>query len=425
MRKLNRLVLLILVGLGMAIANQSALAAAGGLDMTFGKSGVTATTLTTASGSNGVIPFSVQLQSDGKILVLIDLLNGSSASSEVLRYTASGVLDTTFGSNGIAVLPETLAPANMAIQPNGQIVVAGISSSSFTAERLNADGSLDSIFGSSGVASVSLGDRAPGEQVGVLIETSGDILVVGQLESVGRGEPFQTLLARFTSAGTLDETFGAQGTTIVTAVSGCTALAELSNGAIMVVNTQRVAQFTSTGSLESAVTGGTVVASAGSTGRAVASAIQPNGDYLAVEELFVGEESRGHNASTQVLSFASSGAANPAFADSTFHFSGSGGSGIESIPNAVAVQPNGDIVVVGLQITTTSGGSTTVNGLARLTSSGLLDSTFGTNGTIANAVPAGTDGLVGVVIQPVDGKIVAVGIANDFTALTVSRYLGQ
>jgi uncharacterized delta-60 repeat protein len=211
----------------------------------------------------------------------------------------------------------------------------------------------------------------------------------------------------------------------VPAVGGCSALALLSTGEILVVNAKNIAQFTPTGSLESTVTGGTIVASAGSQNPSIASAFQPNGDYLLANALFVGLESRAHNAAAQVLRFTSTGSEDSTFANPNFRFVGTGGSGIEAIPNGIAVQANGDIVVVGLQSTPNSSGTVTVNGLTRLTPSGSLDSTFGTGGTVTNSIPAGTEGLQGVVIQPADGKIVTVGTANNQTELTISRYLAQ
>jgi len=156
----------------------------------------------------------------------------------------------------------------------------------------------------------------------------------------------------------------------------------------------------------------------------VASIFQPNGDYLLADQLFVGEESRAHNASVQVLRFTSTGAADSTFAKPSFRFAGTGGSGIEAQPNGIALQSNGDIVVVGLQTTTTQSGTVLVNGLARLTSSGALDSTFGSGGTVTNTVPANTQGLNGVAIDS-QGRIITIGVANNFTELTVSRYLGQ
>lgn len=420
---LTRCVLTGFIGLCLAFAAKGAAASAGSLDSTFGSGGVTTTTLTTASDTNGVLPYSVQLQSNGEVLVLVNVTSGANTTSEVLRYTASGALDATFANKGIAVLPVTLGQGSLAIQSNGQIVIAGTVGSAAVAERLNTNGTIDASFGSGGVASASLGGRGPGDQMVVLIETNGNILVGGQLSPAGRGDPTQTFLARFTPAGALDTTFGSQGVTVATADEGCTALAELSTGGIMVVNTEGISQMTPSGNFVSSVTGGSIVASAGSGFPSAPSIFQQNGGYLYADSVFVGE-AREHNASSEVLSFTANGAANSSFSNSTFHFSGSGGFGVEAVPNAMAVQSNGSIVVVGLQSTTTSSGTTIVNGLARLTANGALDSTFGVNGTISNSVPAGTQGLFGVAIQT-DGKIVAIGMANDFTALTVSRYLAQ
>ena len=63
------------------------------------------------------------------------------------------------------------------------------------------------------------------------------------------------------------------------------------------------------------------------------------------------------------------------------------GSGIEAIVDGLVVQSNGDIVVVGYQITFSQSRTATVNGLARLTPSETLDTTFGSGETVVNTVP--------------------------------------
>jgi uncharacterized delta-60 repeat protein len=360
---------------GLIVGMKSSYAAAGSFDPTFGHGGVTVTTLTTATGNDSAIPYSVKLQADGKILVLVNVTITTSAgeitTTDVLRYTTNGALDATFGGNGIATIPTTLGEMeSMALQSNGQILVAGIGAAGFVVERLNPDGSADTTFGTNGFAAASLSGRGTGPQLVLLVETNGDILVVGQLEPIGRRQPFQTMLARFTSTGALDTSFGAKGITIATAPGGCTALAELSTGEIKVVNAQAVAQFTANGSLESTATGGTVVASAGSENPSTASVFQSNGDYLLANELFTGLQSRAHNASVQVLRFTANGSSDSTFANASFHYSGAGGSGIEAIANSVAVQSNGDLVVVGAQSTLSQSGAAIVNGLTRLTRMG-------------------------------------------------------
>jgi hypothetical protein len=122
------------------------------------------------------------------------------------------------------------------------------------------------------------------------------------------GQPFQTMLARFTFDGVLDTTFGTQGIAVATGSGGCTALAQLSNGNFLVGDAQAVAEFTASGSVASTITPGTIFASNGIE-PSTPSVFQPNGDYLFGTELFVGEESRVHNSSAEVLRFTETGAA--------------------------------------------------------------------------------------------------------------------
>jgi uncharacterized delta-60 repeat protein len=400
---------------------RSACAAAGSLDPTFGNGGVS---ITSFASSSFVIPYSMKVQPDGKILALVQAGN---LTTEVLRYTSTGVLDTSFGRGGIAALPTEFSEPSfgtMALQSNGQIVVAGdvtdpgTGAAAFGVERLNTGGTVDATFGNGGLAIASIG--FPGTQGVVLLEPTGDILLGSQLESTGRGESFHTALARFTSAGELDPTFGNGGTVSVTAVSGCTALALLNTGEILVVNAQRIAQFTPGGALEPTVTGGTIDVSANNS----STEFQPNGDYLLATGINIGA-ARSHNVAAQILRFTPTGGPDSTFANPTFRFTGTGGSGVEDVPSGIAVQANGDIVVAGVHSTQTQTGSIIVNGLARLTPNGNFDSTFGTNGIVTNSIPAGTQGFEGVVIQPTDGNIVTIGTANNTVDLVISRYLAQ
>jgi len=285
-------------------------------------------------------------------------------------------------------------------------------------ERLNLDGTEDTSIGSGGLAMINL-NRAPLTGSTVLVQPNGDILVGTQLDPLGRRQPVQTARARFNSAGAPDPTFGSQGLSITNAL-GCTALALLSNGDILTVDAQAIAELTPSGSLEARVTGGPLVATSQSSSAFVPSIFEANGGYLLGTEVFTGEESRGHNAAAEVLRFTETGSPDPNFATVTFHFVGAGRSGIEALVHGIAVQSNGDIVAVADQLTFSQSGTVTVNGLARLTSTGSLDPTFGSGGTVVNKIAASD----AVVVQP-DGKIVTAGFGSNNNALTVARYLGQ
>ena len=92
-QKLMRFLLPGMLVIGQLIGMETAHGAAGSLDPTFGMGGVAITNLS-VGGAN-----SIRLQSTGDILVLVL----APTSNEVLRYTAGGELDTTFGSSGAAV----------------------------------------------------------------------------------------------------------------------------------------------------------------------------------------------------------------------------------------------------------------------------------------------------------------------------------
>ena len=152
MRKRDCLLFISLLLAGLLIALAPAYGAAGALDTkNFGVSGVAVTP--GVANTDGIVN-SIELQSDGRILVFV-------GGTEVLRYTTSGALDGSFGSKGFAV-PPTPVGGSLALQSNGQIVIGGVVTPStggaeLGVERLNSNGTADTSFGSGGLAMVSLG----------------------------------------------------------------------------------------------------------------------------------------------------------------------------------------------------------------------------------------------------------------------------
>jgi uncharacterized delta-60 repeat protein len=370
----------------------------------------------------------VKVLSNGSILVLVSPEN--TPSNEVGRYTSNGKLDESFGKNGFA----PVIGASMSIQSNGQIVIGAIVTDQNTGQpvlavqRLNADGTKDTSFGRGGMALADVDNRAPVSSL-VLAQPDGDILICSLLQPLGRPPLFQTALARFTADGAEDTTFGNQGVAIATGVGGCGALAVLSNGDILTVNGGAVVQYTASGSIESSVNGGTIIASNGSSGFELPNLFEPNGNILLGEDIFTAEGLRGHDSAVQVFRLTETGNPDPTFNNQPFHWMGNGGGGIEALVSGLAVESNGDILVVGNQLMFSQQGTTVINGLARLTSTGQLDSTFGKGGIVANSVPG--EGLALVAIQEPENKIITVGAedtSNQVTAgaeLAISRYLSQ
>jgi hypothetical protein len=70
----------------------------------------------------------VALGPDGVILVASDVYEDANAQAAAVRYTAGGVLDTTFGGDGVAVV-DTPSSSDQAfgviVQPHGRVVIAG------------------------------------------------------------------------------------------------------------------------------------------------------------------------------------------------------------------------------------------------------------------------------------------------------------
>ena len=167
----------------------------GSLDSSFG-GGAGYVTLRALGGTTTA---AVAVQPDDRIVVAGDdasaPFNGSNIS--LARLNANGTLDASFGSGGIVVTPlPTQATADVALQSDGKIVVAGVEGNSLALSRYNpTDGSLDTSFGSNGVATTS-GVNVMAFKVAAALEPDGRIVVAGTLD-----HSFGFAVARFLAAG--------------------------------------------------------------------------------------------------------------------------------------------------------------------------------------------------------------------------------
>jgi len=157
----------------------------GNLDNSFGVNGVAV--LPNSFGSYGA----VAIQSDGKIVAGT---SSGGVNAEVDRYTASGRLDSSFGSKGRVVFRLT-SFVGLALQPDSRILAAlhNVAGGGSRVTRLLANGSTDTSFGTNGSA------FPPGGEGTFEVLANGDILVFGGL------------ISRLTSSGTVDATFGVNG----------------------------------------------------------------------------------------------------------------------------------------------------------------------------------------------------------------------
>jgi uncharacterized delta-60 repeat protein len=155
------------------------------------------------------------LQPNGKIVVAGQARNSSGVIAwAVARYNSDGILDASFGSGGKQILnvsPTSSSVLDMAIQPDGKLVLVG--DPNFTIMRLNQDGSPDASFGTGGKVTANPGSqgRADGRAYAVAIQkipavTGEERIVVG-----GWGNSFVFALMRFRPNGAVDSTFGSSG----------------------------------------------------------------------------------------------------------------------------------------------------------------------------------------------------------------------
>ena len=147
-------------------------------------SSVTAETIVTSSqgGDNAFLP-------DGQSVSATSVsVAKHNTDVQATLFNANGTVDSAFDNPPFTYTGAELAgfqsPGAAAVQPNGQIVIAGSSfkdTSVFGLARLDTNGSLDSTFGSTGVLTTSFqGDDGA---TAVLIQPNGDIVAVGFSEN--------------------------------------------------------------------------------------------------------------------------------------------------------------------------------------------------------------------------------------------------
>jgi uncharacterized delta-60 repeat protein len=182
----------------------------GTLDSAFGTGGVTRTPI----GLGGVAE-AVALQPDGKVVVAGASYPASGFSRvAVARYDANGSLDPSFGSGGVvttpAVGPYDAQARALALQRDGKIVVAGYDSGRGLAlDRYTASGELDSAFGSGGHVLTELGWYS--EANGVAVQPDGKIVAAGRAPA---GAVSGFVVARYEPDGSSDVTFGRHGVVV-------------------------------------------------------------------------------------------------------------------------------------------------------------------------------------------------------------------
>jgi uncharacterized delta-60 repeat protein len=369
--------------------------AAGALDSSFGSGGVT--TLDFA-GYNADGAYAVALQpGTGKILVAGRSSSRTGLDFAVARFNADGTLDTTFGggkkpTGKVSIdLGGADRAFSMAVLSDGSFILAGIVASAANVEdgklalaKFNANGTLATSFGTGGTvvtnltAYTSVG-LTPEHSVNVAVDANGRVVVAAtSAASPTTGRDF--LVARFTSAGALDTSFGTAGVVRTDIASGstdhATALALQSDGKILVAG---IAIPTGTGQQ--------------STPAALV---------------------RYRSDGTLDTSFSGDGIAT-AVADPS-HLAG-------AWAQAMAVQSDGKILLAGNAEFADVPGLSNTFLLMRFNGDGSLDTAFGPSGTGAVVTTDGSNARISALALQADGRAVVAGTLDPSSGSALARYL--
>jgi len=393
----------------------------GELDAPFGRGGLVVTDLSGRGSKDHVS--AIAIQADGAIVLAggSDWRNDDGEFEFVLaRFDADGNLDQGFRPTRAAVFGRS-EEVSLGIQADGKFVVAGS-----RLVRYNADGSLDTNFGNDGSTvdtNFGRGKMYDASHGALAIQRDGKIVLVGSSFPKGPegGDSADFALERYTSAGSLDPSFGNRGTVLTNfhGESGDVAsdLAILSDGTIVVAGSSSangsydfaLARYRPNGSLDPSFgDGGTVVTDVGGQEYGRALAIQGDG------KIVLAGDSCNSGCHAALARYNPDGSL-----DSSFGSSGLVVSAIDDMLGArtLAIQGDGKIVLAG----TSHSGATFDFALARYNDDGTLDPSFGNGGIVVTDLGGseGSDDLARALAIQGDGKIV---LAGDSGASSGSSY---
>ncbi|HTP11794.1 MAG TPA: delta-60 repeat domain-containing protein, partial [Anaerolineae bacterium] len=158
----------------------------------------------------------------GMVLILLSATGLVAARDAAIRSeappaaaAADGDLDATFGSGGKVTTDfnGTDVANSLAIQSDGKPVAGGYASDSggnsvFALARYTTAGALDGTFGNGGKATTGFDGKDAVLALG--IQSNGKIIAAGNTYT-GTNDHYNFALARYTITGTLDTTFGSGG----------------------------------------------------------------------------------------------------------------------------------------------------------------------------------------------------------------------
>jgi uncharacterized delta-60 repeat protein len=406
---------------------------AGTLDSSFGNQGKIVYTLP----DNYAECYASALQTDGKIIVAGEAGYGEPTGSFFLRrYNTDGTVDISFGDSGNVISYFGFTEQGiyaLAITSDNKIVAAGFCNDlglNICMARYLPDGRLDNTFGKNGVVNSDLGGWEWAR--GMVLQPDGKILITGRVTPSPIGN---FMVARYSENGNLDSSFGSNGRTITDLggddQSGCIALQK--DGKIVIGGYQApidnsgrnelfaLARYTTDGVLDESFGNKGIVLQDFTDYYDIVNALAIQGDGKIIAAGQVNGSYDYQHEYMAAARFNTDGSLDAGFGDNGL--AEAKFPRFATIGNAVGIQEDGKILLGGS--TYQPSADTSDFALARFLQDGTPDNSFGTNGQVTTDFGLQDDGLC-LLLQP-DGNIVMAG--EDFTnyppvvySVAIARY---
>lgn len=309
----------------------------------------------TGFGGSSPLVQAIAVQPDGKVLMggNFTSYNGAAVSRNLVRLNADGTLDQAFNAAATGTRGFSGNVWKVAVQPDGKVLVGGnFTSYNGAADapdhvlRLNADGSLDTSFNYT-TGSTTTG-ASGGDVTSLALQPDGRVLVGGNFNGYN-GTAGLVGVLRLNANGSLDTSFNTGGTGL--------------NGGVYVLALQADGKIIAGGSGFTAY----------------------NGNLSAPDNL---------------LRINANGSL-----DTSFNLGGAGFPAGSSLVDALAIQADNRVLVGGGNFTSYNGDASAPDNLLRINADGTLDTSFNYATTSTN----GTSGLVQALALQPDGKVLVGG----------------
>ena len=170
-------------------------------------------------GGTNTVAESLEVLPDDRVVLVGGGVSGGSFHMLVARLLPEGQIDTGFGAGGFRVVQRGIASAltDLVVDGSGRIIATGTVENGVTTDaillRLTAAGARDRSFGNRGTTTIETPTSDIARAAAIELTSTGRYVVAG--EELGTGASITAWIARVRPSGRLDTAFGNGGVTVV------------------------------------------------------------------------------------------------------------------------------------------------------------------------------------------------------------------